>query len=96
MKVTVENRGIYAGLPTYDENIKGLSAIVLGANGISGYHMLRVLSESPERWSEVTAFSRRPQMNAKGVGANVRQEALDLMQSPEEIAKVLKEKKVKA
>lgn len=94
--ITVQNKGIFCGLPTFPSSLNGQSAVVFGANGISGYHMLRVLSESPERWTEVTAFSRRPQMNARGVGNNVRQESLDLMQDPKEIADVLVQKKVKA
>lgn len=93
---TVQSKGIFHGLPTFPSSLNGQSAVVFGANGISGYHMLRVLSESPERWTDVTAFSRRPQMNARGVGTNVRQEELDLMQSPEEIAEVFVKKGIKA
>jgi hypothetical protein len=95
-KVAVQNKGIFCGLPTFSESLNRQSAVVFGANGIGGYHMLRVLSEAPERWTEVTAFSRRPQMNARGVGGNVRQEALDLLKDPKEIAEMLVRKKVKA
>jgi N-acetyl-gamma-glutamylphosphate reductase len=56
----VESRGIYHGLPVYDDSLKGLTAIITGANGISGYYMLRVLAQHPERWSKIYCLSRRP------------------------------------
>ena len=59
-KLTVKSKGIYHGLPTYPESLKGLRAIVTGANGISGYHLVRVLSAAPERWSKIYCLSRRP------------------------------------
>ena len=45
---TVQSRGIYHGLPVYDASLKGLTAIITGANGISGYYMLRVLAQDPD------------------------------------------------
>ncbi|ETI24834.1 hypothetical protein G647_04204 [Cladophialophora carrionii CBS 160.54] len=56
----VKHSGIYHNLPVFDPAIKNLTAIVTGANGISGFHTMRVLLESPERWSKVYALSRRP------------------------------------
>lgn len=51
----LQNKGIFRNLPTYSQDIKGLRAIVTGANGISGFHTMRVLLESPERWAKVYA-----------------------------------------
>lgn len=56
----VVNKGIYRGLPTYQEDVKDLVALVTGANGISGYHMVKVLASSPQRWKKVYCLSRRP------------------------------------
>jgi putative NADH-flavin reductase len=92
----VQNRDIFCGLPTYDNSVKGLKALVLGANGISGNTMLRALSEAPDRWTEITAISRRPPMNSYGIGKNVRHVQADLLQDPKEIAKILKDNSVKA
>jgi hypothetical protein len=91
---TVENRGIYCGLPTYPSSIKGLKALVFGANGISGNYMLRVLSQAPERWTQVTALSRRPQIGSRGIGKNVKHIQVDLLQHPKEIAKILKDQQI--
>lgn len=56
----VQQKGIYHNLPVFDPATTGLTAIVTGANGISGFHTMRVLLQSPERWSKVYALSRRP------------------------------------
>jgi hypothetical protein len=45
---TVQSKGIYHGLPVYPSSLKGLTAIITGANGISGNYMLRVLAQDPE------------------------------------------------
>jgi hypothetical protein len=93
----VENRGIYYGLPTYSPSVKGLKALVFGANGISGNYMLRVLSQAPKRWEHVAAVSRRPQMaSSQGIGHNVAHIQIDLLQNPKEIAKILKYHQVQA
>lgn len=52
--------GIYHNLPNFDPSIKGLTAIITGANGISGFYTMRALLDSPERWSKIYALSRRP------------------------------------
>jgi hypothetical protein len=54
-QLPLQNKGIYKNLPSFSSDIKGLTAIVTGANGISGFHTMRVLLESPERWKKVWA-----------------------------------------
>jgi NAD dependent epimerase/dehydratase family len=92
----VQSRGIYHGLPVYPESIKGLAAIITGANGISGYYMLKALSQSPQRWSKIYCLSRRPPLIPGGLPDNVEHIALDFLKEPAEIAEVLKSKGVKA
>ena len=92
----VQMKGIYHGLPTYPEDVKGLKAIVTGANGISGQHMLRVLSEEPERWTHVYALSRRPPADKEKWGKSVTFLSVDLLDAPEKIAETFREEKVKA
>ena len=54
---------------------------------------IRVLAENPERWSKIFALSRRP---PSGKWPNtVEHIPLDFLQTPEEIAKVLKHHNVK-
>lgn len=36
----IHSRGIYHGLPVYPDDVAGLTAIVTGATGISGDHMV--------------------------------------------------------
>ncbi|KAH6684350.1 hypothetical protein B0J14DRAFT_572673 [Halenospora varia] len=91
---TIENRGIYYGLPTYSQ--KGLKALVFGANGISGIAMLRVLSEDPNRWTQVTALSRRPPTVTQGIGKKVKHVQLDLLEDPKSIALILKDNDIDA
>ncbi|KAH8803352.1 NAD dependent epimerase/dehydratase family protein-like protein [Xylogone sp. PMI_703] len=92
----VRNVGIYHGLPVYDPSITGLTAIVSGANGISGYHMVRVLAQSPQRWSKIYCLSRRPPLLPDGFPENAEHIPLDFLQDSEQIAAVLKEKNVRA
>ena len=105
----VHSKGIYHGLPDLSYAPKGMTAIVTGANGISGAHMvsppclvarhrtnvrqIRVLAENPERWSKVYALSRRPPSG--NWPKTVEHIPLDFLQSPEEIAKVLQERNIK-
>lgn len=42
----IGSKGIYYGLPVFPDNVEGLTAIVTGANGISGDHMVSKASES--------------------------------------------------
>jgi NAD(P)-dependent dehydrogenase (short-subunit alcohol dehydrogenase family) len=60
---TVRSNGIFHALPTYPPSSpahRDLTAIVTGANGISGYHMVKVLAAAPERWAKIYCLSRRP------------------------------------
>lgn len=93
---TVQAKGIYHGLPVYPSSTNGLTAIITGANGISGNYMLRVLAEAPDRWSKIYCLSRRPPAIPDGLPAQAEHIALDFLQKPEEIAKVLMERGVKA
>lgn len=94
---TIRSKGIYHGLPVFPSTIKGLSAIVTGANGISGDHMVRVLDESPERWSNIYALSRRPPPVERKWKSNVKHVTMDfLYSSPAEMADKLKKEGVKA
>lgn len=91
----VHHNGIYHSLPTFDPAIKDLTAIVTGANGISGFHTMRVLLNSPERWKKVYALSRRPppkEMMAllpESQRARVQHVAVDFLHSPEKISEAL-------
>lgn len=95
-------RGIFHSLPTYDPSIKDKTAIVTGANGISGFHTMRALLDNPERWKKVWAISRRApaqEMMAllpKEARARVEHVACDFLSSPDEIAAQLKDKGVTA
>jgi len=92
---TVTDKGPYYNLPTFpDHDGKQYTAIVTGANGISGAYISRVLSESPQRWKTIYALSRRPPVNP--LGGNVKYLSLDFLSTPEEIAKVLVDEHVKA
>jgi nucleoside-diphosphate-sugar epimerase len=88
--------GIYKALLVYDPSIKGLTAIVTGANGISGNHMVRVLDQSPQRWERIYCLSRRPPALAEHLPKNAEHIPLDFLKTPEEIGAVLKEKGVAA
>ncbi|KAF2165048.1 hypothetical protein M409DRAFT_24434 [Zasmidium cellare ATCC 36951] len=61
---TIENKSIFHGLPTYsaeDPSNQNLTALITGANGISGYHMVKVLSAAPaSRWKKICCLSRSP------------------------------------
>ena len=92
----VQSKGIYHGLPVFPDSLNGLTAIITGANGISGYYMLKVLSQSPQRWSKIYCLSRRPPLIPSGLPANVSHIPLDFLKTPSEIAEVLKSNGVKA
>lgn len=98
----VQHKGIFHNLPTFDPSITGLTAIITGANGISGFHTMRALLESPQRWSKVYALSRRPpppEMMAllpADHRSRVQHVACDFLNSPESIAEALKAANVTA
>ncbi len=101
-RLPLQNKGIFKNLPSFDPEIKGLTAIVTGANGISGFHTMRVLLESPDRWKKVWAASRRPppkEMMAlltDDQRSRVEHVACDFLTKPEEIAEQLKQKNASA
>ena len=92
----LRNSGIYHNLPTFDPSIKDLTAMVTGANGISGFHTLRALLDSPHRWSKIYAVSRRPPpedmmgLLTEEQKAKVQHVASDFLKSPEDIAEAIK------
>lgn len=91
----VRNDGPFHGLPTFPEDVKDLTAIVTGANGMSGYHMVRVLSAAPQRWRKIYCLSRRPPpanfFQDLGDGAQlVEHIPVDFLQEPVKIAEALK------
>lgn len=93
---TVQSKGIFHGLPTYPASAEyqGLTAIVTGANGISGYHMVKILAQAPERWAKIYCLSRRPPpdyfFQELGDGADrVEHVEVDFLADPAAIAKSL-------
>lgn len=92
----VRQSGIYHNLPQFDPDIKGLTAIVTGANGISGFHTCRALLDSPQRWSKIYAMSRRPppegMMNllTPEQRGKIEHVASDFLKKPEELAEAMK------
>jgi len=98
----LKDSGIFKNLPTFSPDIKGLTAIITGANGISGFHTMRVLLESPQRWKKVYAISRRPpppEMMAllpEEHRSRVQHVASDFLSKPQDIAKALTDAKVTA
>src|ERR1700744_379042 len=90
----IHSNGIYHALPTFPASLTNLTAIVTGANGISGNYMLRVLARSPSRWKRIICLSRRPPLIPGGLPPNAEHIAVDFLNNPEQIAQVLKDKKV--
>ena len=91
--LTIQSKGIFHGLPTLPETSKGLRAIVAGASGMSGQHMVQILGESPERWEKVYTLSRSP---PSVEATNLHHISLDLLSSPEAIATTLRDNNVMA
>lgn len=93
--LTVQNKGIFHSLPTFAKHDgKKYTAIVTGANGISGSHIVDVLDESPERWETIYAMSRRAPAST---WSNVKNIAADFLGgSPEELAELFKKQGVSA
>lgn len=93
---TVYSRDIFHGLPTFDDSQRGLTAIITGANGISGYAQLQVLSQAPQRWTKIYCLSRRPPAVPGGLPPQAEFIQCDFLKDPEEIGEILKTKGVKA
>lgn len=92
----IRSEGMFHGLPTYTKSEAGMTAIVTGANGISGYHMVKVLAAAPERWDKIYCLSRRPPpdyfFNGLGEGASrVKHVSADFLEEPANIAETLRE-----
>ncbi len=94
----LQDKGIFKNLPTFSPDVKGLTAIVTGANGISGFHTMRVLLESPKRWEKVYAISRRPpppemmDLLPAEQRSRVEHVASDFLSKPSDIANAMKDK----
>jgi hypothetical protein len=92
---TIYSEGLFHGLPTFPSHDgKKYTAIVTGANGISGSEIVNVLAAAPERWEIIYAMSRRPPTSTN---PKVRPIAADFLSStPEELAAVFKKEGIKA
>ncbi|KAH7110540.1 hypothetical protein B0J11DRAFT_498981 [Dendryphion nanum] len=94
--------GIYRNLPTFDPSIKDLKAIVCGATGISGFHTIRALLDTPDRWSKVYALSRSPLSDellaflTDQQRSRIQHVSVDLTSSAREIAQSFKRAGVEA
>jgi nucleoside-diphosphate-sugar epimerase len=92
--VTIDKSGVYHGLPKFPTDSAPSTAIVTGANGISGQYMLRVLLEAPERWKKIYALSRTP---PTGIDCpRIQHVAVDLLGGVEKIRSELEKHDVKA
>ncbi|KAH8901271.1 hypothetical protein GQ53DRAFT_775881 [Thozetella sp. PMI_491] len=97
-RLLVRSHDIFHGLPTYSEDAKlaNLTAIVAGATGVSGYHMVKVLAAS-RRWTKIYCMSSRPPPETfykdLGDGAQrVEHLVIDFLANPSNISTILKEK----
>lgn len=96
----LRNSGIYRNLPTFDPSLKDLKALICGGSGISGFHALRVLLESPERWGTIYVLTRSGLPDTMEAFLTPEQKkkihyvSADLAASSDEIASKLKEAKV--
>ncbi|KAK3673526.1 hypothetical protein LTR78_006430 [Recurvomyces mirabilis] len=89
----VYSQGHCHGLPSLDDNIRGLSAIVVGASGMSGQSMVDILVQTPTRWNKIFALCRRP---PKATAESVKHVPMDLLKTPEDNAATLSEHSVRA
>ncbi|KAL2158833.1 hypothetical protein VTH06DRAFT_4025 [Thermothelomyces fergusii] len=100
-QAVVHSAGIFHGLPSYPDTpeCRGLTALVTGATGLSGYHMVKVLAASPGRWKKIYCLSSRaPPPNFfedLGEGSSrVEHLAVNFLDDSSEIARRLREKGV--
>lgn len=91
----IRSDGIFLGLPFYGPTHKShrQTALITGATGVSGYHMIKVLAAS-EQWAQVYCLSRRspPPTFYADLGANadkIKHVSIDFLDRPEELSKVL-------
>ena len=91
---TVRQSGIYHNLPTLPAN-DGLTAIVTGATGISGWNTIRSLLDVPGRWTKIYTVSRsQPEkclMNllSKEQQSRIQHLSVDFNGCPEDVAQAL-------
>jgi hypothetical protein len=92
---TTYSEGLFHGLPTFPgHDGKKYTAIVTGANVITGSVIVDVLAAAPERWETVYAMSRKPPQSKN---PRVKAIAADFLQSsPEELAAIFEKEDVKA
>src|SRR5690242_17991228 len=94
--------GIYRNLPSFDPSVKDLKALVVGATGISGFHTIRALLDTPDRWTKVYAVSRSPlsdkllSLLPQEQRARIQHVSVDMTSSAEDIAQALRKANVKA
>lgn len=94
--------GVYHNLPDFDPSTKGLTAIITGANGISGFGTMRALLDAPNRWTKIYALSRRPppeqmmSLLTEEQRSRVQHVACDFLEPGEKIAEALKPASVSA
>ncbi|KAJ5605694.1 hypothetical protein N7510_008475 [Penicillium lagena] len=92
----VHHHGIYHNLPTFPPSTKNLTAIITGANGISGFATLRALLDHPDRWSKIYTISRSPppaemlNLLTPSQQSRIQHVSADFLQSPQTIAESLK------
>ena len=86
--------GIYHGLPEFDAVDQ--TAIVTGANGISGQAMLKILLAHPERWTTIYAVSRGPPLKNGTSGKKVHHIAVDFLDDAKVVANILMENHIKS
>ncbi|KAK3987120.1 Iridoid synthase [Cladorrhinum sp. PSN332] len=96
----VQSKGVIRGLPVYSNksSLKGLTALVTGATGVSGYQMVKVLASSPQRWAKIYCLSSRPpppnffsDLGEEAAG-RVQHISVDFLSDPATIARSLTSK----
>ncbi len=92
-QTVIQSNGIFHGLPTFPDTPerRNLTALVTGATGLSGYHMVKALAAAPQRWRKIYCLSSRPPpsnfFDDLGDGAQrVEHIAVDFLCDPAEIA----------
>ena len=83
---------IYYGLPVLQAEDE--TAVVTGANGVSGQAMLKLLLKSPRRWATIFAISQGESPIGVATDPRVQYIAADFLDKPDSIASLLKAKAV--